>query len=229
MNWVVNNTGAILDNVLAHLALSIPPIILSLLLSVPIAWLANHFRWSRGTLLAALGVLYAIPSLPLLVILPLILPIGLRSSANIIIGLTLYGVALMVRTTADALDSVSEDVIQSATAMGYSRWTRFWTVELPLAGPVILSGLRVVTVSTVSLVTVGAVIGVQSLGLFFTDGFQRGIVAEVATGMVLTIVLALVLDGLLVLLGRLVMPWTRRVRTTRTPVDGAVQQNAVTA
>ncbi|SKB01664.1 osmoprotectant transport system permease protein [Agreia bicolorata] len=226
MNWVIENLPLIGQRTLEHLALSIPPIVLSFVLSVPIGWLANRYRWSRGVLLTVLGLLYAIPSLPLFVVLPIILGTGLRDSVNVIVALTLYGIALMVRTTADALGSVSSDVTQSATAMGFSPWTRFWRVDLPLAGPVLLAGIRVVAVSTVSLVTVGAVLGIKSLGLLFTDGLQRNIVAEVATGMVATIALALVIDFALVLAGRMLMPWTRTVSPKRErrelPVDEAV-------
>jgi osmoprotectant transport system permease protein len=215
MNWVIENLPLIGQRTLEHLALSVPPIILSFVISVPIGWLANRYRWSRGVLLTVLGLLYAIPSLPLFVVLPIVLGTGLRDSVNVIVALTLYGIALMVRTTADALGSVSSDVTQSATAMGFSPWTRFWRVDLPLAGPVLLAGIRVVAVSTVSLVTVGAVLGIKSLGLLFTDGLQRNIVAEVATGMVATIALALLIDFALVLVGRLLMPWTRAVSTKR--------------
>ena len=214
MNWVVENLPLIGQRTLEHLALSVPPIILSFIISVPIGWLANRYHWSRGVLLTVLGLLYAIPSLPLFVILPIVLGTGLRDSVNVIVALTLYGIALMVRTTADALGSVSSDVIQSATAMGFSPWTRFWRVDLPLAGPVLLAGIRVVAVSTVSLVTVGAVLGIKSLGLLFTDGLQRNIVAEVAAGMVATIALALAIDFALVLVGRVLMPWTRATRVT---------------
>jgi osmoprotectant transport system permease protein len=226
MNWVVENLGLIGQRTLEHLALSVPPIVLSFIISVPIGWLANRYRWSRGVLLTVLGLLYAIPSLPLFVILPIVLGTGLRDSINVIVALTLYGIALMVRTTADALGSVSSGVTQSATAMGFSPWTRFWKVDLPLAGPVLLAGIRVVAVSTVSLVTVGAVLGINSLGLLFTDGLQRNILAEVATGMVATIALALLIDFALVLVGRLLMPWTRVVtvkplRRVR-PTDGVV-------
>ncbi|AZZ55496.1 ABC transporter permease [Rathayibacter iranicus] len=227
MTWVVNNTDAIVANLLAHLALSVPPILLSFVVSLPFGWFANRYRWSRGTLLTGLGVLYAIPSLAMFILLPVLLGIPLRSSANVIIGLTFYGVALMVRTTSDALGAVSQDVRQSATAMGYSGWARFWRVEFPLAGPVLLSGLRVVTVSTVSLVTVGAVLGIQSLGLLFTDGFQRGITGEILTGIVLTIALALVLDGLLVLIGRLLMPWTTLDRARRARGSDAVEKAVI--
>lgn len=209
MNWVVQNLDVLSSSTLSHLELSVPPIILSFVLSIPIGWVANRFRWSRATLLTIAGLLYAVPSLPLLIILPVIIGTGLRSNVNVIIALTLYGMALMVRSTADALDAVDPDVRQSATAVGYGAWKRFWQVEFPLAGPVLLAGLRVVVVSTVSLVTVGGVLGIPGLGFLFTDGLQRSIVAEIVSGIVLTVVLALILDALLVLLGRALMPWSR--------------------
>ena len=170
----------------------------------------SHCRWagSPATLLTAAGLLYAIPSLPLFVVLPVIIGIGVRDRLNVIIALTLYGIALMVRSAADALASVDAPVRLSSTAMGFSGAGRFFQVELPLAGPVLLAGLRVVSVSTISLVTVSSLLGVDNLGLLFVDGFQRGIIAEVITGIVATVVLALIVDGLLVLLGRLAMPWT---------------------
>ena len=209
MNWLWSNLDRVGELVLVHLALSVPAIILSFVVSVPIGWLAHRYRWSRAVLLSLCALLYAIPSLAVFVALPAITGLSLRSPLNLVIALTLYGVAVIVRTAADAFDAVEPDVVQSATAVGYSEVRRFWGVELPLAGPVLLSGLRVVIVSTVSLATVGAVIGVQSLGSLFTDGFQRRIQVEIVTGIVLTIALALLLDWLAVLAGRLLMPWTR--------------------
>ena len=212
MTWVWSNIDLIWDRTLDHLVLSVPPILLSLVLAVPLGWLAHRYGLSRGLILTGAGVLYAIPSLPLFVLLPYIVGTSIRSPLNLIIALTLYGLALMVRVVADGLGSVDSNVTQSGRAVGFSGWKLFWQVQLPLAGPVLLAGLRVVTVSTVSLATVGAVIGVASLGSLFTDGFQRGIQAEVLAGVVMTVALALVLDGLLVALGRLVMPWNRPVR-----------------
>jgi osmoprotectant transport system permease protein len=171
--------------------------------------LAHRYRFSRAVVLTTVGLFYAVPSLPLFIVLPFIVGTNIRSPLNLIIALTLYGVALMVRVVADGLGAVDRDVRQSATAVGFSGWTVFWQVELPLAGPVLLAGLRVVAVSTVSLATVGAVIGAQSLGSLFTDGIQRGIQAEIIAGIIATVLLALALDGALVLLGRLLMPWTR--------------------
>jgi osmoprotectant transport system permease protein len=215
MTWVLANLGLIWERTLDHVVLSLPPIALCFIIAVPLGWLARRYTLSRGIILTGAGLLYAVPSLPLFFVLPAVIGTGLRSPLNVIIALTLYGVALMVRVVHDGLESVDADVRQSASAMGYSTWSRFWQVELPLAGPVLLAGMRVVAVSTVSLVTVGAVIGVQSLGSLFTDGFQRGIQAEIIAGLVATVALALVCDGALVLTGRLLMPWTRRVKTVR--------------
>ncbi|RZS66528.1 osmoprotectant transport system permease protein [Agromyces ramosus] len=215
MNWLWSNLDLVGELMLVHLALSVPAIILSFVISVPIGWLAHRYRWSRGVLLSLCGLLYAIPSLALFVALPPITGLSLRSPLNLVIALTLYGIAVIVRTSADAFDSVEPDIRQSATAVGYSAVGRFWGVELPLAGPVLLSGVRVVIVSTVSLATVGAVIGVPSLGSLFTDGFQRGIQAEIVTGIVATIVLALALDWASVLIGRLLLPWSRPSASAR--------------
>ena len=212
-----------------HLATAVPPIVASFILAVPIGWAANRFRWSRGTVLTLCGLLYAIPSLPLFVALPALIGTGLTDPSGVIIALTLYGVALMVRVTADGLGAVDPQVTQSANAVGFSEWSRFWRVDLPLAGPVLLAGIRVVSVSTVSLTTVGAVLGVGSLGLLFTDGIQRNIPAEIYSGIVGTVLIALVLDLLLVLIGRLMMPWAvivsprsaRRAATVQSRVAAA--------
>jgi osmoprotectant transport system permease protein len=213
VTWIWLNLDLIWDRTFDHLVLSVPAIILSFVVALPFGWLAHRYRFSRAVVLTTVGLFYAVPSLPLFIVLPFIVGTSIRSPLNLIIALTLYGVALMVRVVADGLGAVDRDVRQSATAVGFSGWSVFWQVELPLAGPVLLAGLRVVAVSTVSLATVGAVIGAQSLGSLFTDGIQRGIQAEIIAGIIATVLLALALDGALVLLGRLLMPWTRRSAT----------------
>ncbi|WP_168627522.1 ABC transporter permease [Cryobacterium sp. BB307] len=224
MNWLWNNLDLVLELSVEHLRLSLPPIILGFIVSVPLGWLAYRYKLTRGLVLTLAGLLYTIPSLALFVLLPPLLGISFLSELNVLIALTIYAVALMTRSVADGLASVDPIVRESATAVGYSPWRRFFSVELPLAGPVLLAGLRVVAVSTVSLVTVGVFVGVRSLGFLFTNGLQRGIIVEIVTGIVMTVVIALILDGLLVLLGRLVLPWTRldaRARR-RIPVTTAV-------
>src|SRR5674476_958454 len=152
----------------AHLWLALPAIVLSFVVAIPVAWFASRFRRSRFTLLLVAGLIYAIPSLPLFIVLPLILGTSVRSLINVVAALGLYGVALMVRYAADALDAVSTDALLAATAMGYGPLRRFFGVQLPLAGPALLAGLRVVAVSTVSLVPVSALLGVNSLGMLLT-------------------------------------------------------------
>ncbi|WP_223907702.1 ABC transporter permease [Actinomyces capricornis] len=219
MSWVVANLPLIAEYLGAHLAQCLPAIAAALALSIPIARLAQGSRVLRAVLVSGSSLLYAIPSLALFVILPIILGTGIRDVLNVVVALTLYGLALLVPATADALDAIEPRALDAATAMGMGRMRRFLTVELPLAGPTILNGLRVVAVSTVSLTTVGAVLGVRSLGRLFTDGFQRGLTAEILTGLVLTLALALALDGLIILGGRLALPWTRRRSTSQSPAD----------
>jgi osmoprotectant transport system permease protein len=209
VDWVLDNGDLILSLTLDHLRLSVIPIVIGVLIAIPLGWLAHRFAWSQSLLLGAVGVLYTIPSLALFMLIPPLVGISVLSEANVIIALSVYAVAIMVRTASDAFASIEPAALRAATAVGYAEWGRFFSVELPLAGPVLLAGVRVVAVSTVSMVTVGVLVGVQSLGYFFTDGFQRRIIAEVATGVVMTLVIALLLDTLLVVLGRIVMPWNR--------------------
>jgi len=209
VDWVLDNGDLILSLTLDHLRLSIIPIVIGVLIAIPLGWLAHRFAWSQSLILGAVGVLYTIPSLALFMLIPPLVGISVLSEANVIIALSVYAVAIMVRTASDAFASIEPAALRAATAVGYAEWGRFFSVELPLAGPVLLAGVRVVAVSTVSMVTVGVLVGVQSLGYFFTDGFQRRIIAEVATGVVMTVVIAVLLDTLLVVLGRIVMPWNR--------------------
>lgn len=229
MNWILNNGSVMLTQTLNQLAIALPAIVLALVLSIPLGWLAARFRVTRGIVLTASSVLYAIPSVALLVILPIVLGLRLQDGKNLVVALTLYGIALMVRSVTDGLTSVDPDVVQSATAVGYGAWRRFWSVELPLSGPVLLAGLRVVAVSTMSLTTVGAAVGVQGLGLLFTDGFQRNIPGEVGAGIVLVIVIALLIDLLLVLLGRVLFPWTRSASSRRRGVVVPLAEGEATA
>lgn len=213
MSWVADNLGLVLELTLVHLRQSVIPIVLGLVLSIPLGWVAWRFRLVRGPIIVLTGLLYTIPSLALLILLPALLGYSAISEPNLVIALTIYAVAILVRAVADGLDSVDGDVRQAATAMGYAAPRRFFTVELPLAGPVILAGLRVAAVSTISLATVGILIGVTNLGYLFTNGLQRRIIAEVLAGVVAVVVIALIIDLLLMLAGRMLMPWAARAST----------------
>ena len=213
MGWVSGNLPQIRDLTLEHLFFALPPVVIGLVLAVPLGWLANRTRTGRTLMINIAGLLYTIPSLALFVLLPPILNTRILDALNVIIALTVYTLALLVRTVADALSAVPQVVVNAATAMGYGPLRRFVAVELPLSVPVVLAGLRVAAVSSISLVTVGALLGFGGLGKMFTDGFQRGIPVEIVTGIVLVLLLALVVDGLLLLLGRVLTPWDRVGRT----------------
>ncbi len=214
MNWVVNNLGLILELTLVHLRQSIIPIVLGFVLSLPLGWVAWRFRLVRGPVIVLTGLLYTIPSLALLILLPSVVGYSARTETNLVIALTIYAVAILVRGVSDGLDSVDDDIRQAATATGFGSFRRFWAVEFPLAGPVILASLRVTAVSTISLATVGILIGIRNLGYLFTNGLDRRIIAEVFAGIIAVVVIALVIDFLLLLLGRALMPWTRAATKT---------------
>ena len=180
MRWVLANTPVVGACLGVHLLQTLPAVLATLVLSVLLARLAQRVRPLRAVIASGSALLYAIPSLALFVILPIVLGTGIREIINVVVALTLYGLALLVPATVEALEAVDDGTRDAATAMGMGRVRRFWAVELPLAGPAILAGLRVVAVSTVSLTTVGAVLGVRSLGQLFTDGFERGVRASSA-------------------------------------------------
>lgn len=209
MEWAWQNRDMVLELFWQHTWLSVVPIVIGFVLAVPIGWYASRHPRLRGTLLGAGSVLYTIPSLALFVTLPGMIGTGFLDPLNVVVALSLYAVAIMVRTAADAFESVSPAVLDSATATGYSSRQRGFGVELPLAGPVLLAGLRVVSVSTISLVSVGALIGVSNLGSLFTNGYRRDFLTEIMVGLVGIVLLALVIDALLVLAGRVLMPWDR--------------------
>lgn len=209
MRWLWENLDLVLGLSLEHVQLSAVPIIVGFVACIPLGWMANRFRLTRAIQLTLFGILFTIPSLALFVTLPSVLGTKILNPINVVVALTVYAIAIMVRGAADAFESVSRDVIQSATAVGFSSTSRFWTVEFPLAGPVLLANLRVVSVTTVSLLSVGALVGNGALGYLFINGYQRDFPTEVMIGIVFTLLIAIVFDQLLVALGKLLMPWTR--------------------
>ncbi|GIF26575.1 osmoprotectant transport system permease protein [Actinoplanes tereljensis] len=210
--YLSNNWETILTALRQHVWLALVPVVIGFVLALPIGYLGVRFPWLYHPLVNTCGVLYSIPSLALFVFLPVLLGTKILSPLNIVVALTIYTVALLARTVADGLRSVDALVVQSATAMGYRRLRRLIDVELPVALPVILAGLRVATVSNISLVSVGALIGVGGLGQLFTRGFQLFYTQPIIVGIVLSVALAGICDLAIVGLQRLVTPWTRYQR-----------------
>ena len=209
MTWLLRNSDLVTDLLVEHVWLALVPVALGLLLALPLGWAATRVPWLRFALLSSAGLLYTIPSLALFVSLPVVLGTRILSPLNIVVALTLYTVALLVRSVADALDAAPPAVLTAATAMGYRPLRRFVAVELPLAVPVIVAGLRVAAVSNISLVTVGSLIGIGGLGELFIVGFQRDYLTPLVVGLVGTLALALVIDAVLLLGDRIATPWAR--------------------
>jgi osmoprotectant transport system permease protein len=217
VSWTLSNLDLIFDLSVEHVRLALVPIVASFVISIPLGWLANRNRTLRAIVITAGSLLYTIPSLPLFVILPIVIGTRVLDDTNLIVALTIYGVAVMMRSASDALSSVDPATIDAASAMGFSTFARFWRVELPLAGPVLLAGIRVVSVSTIALVSVGVIIGSSNLGYLFQNGKQRGILEEVGAGIIASLLLALLFDVIIVLLGRLLMPWNTGEGSARRP------------
>ncbi|HJP78218.1 MAG TPA: ABC transporter permease subunit [Pseudonocardiaceae bacterium] len=216
MSWFTNHLGIVFSQAGTHLFLAVVPVVIGLIISIPLGWLASRYRVARAILIPLGGILYTIPSLVLLVVLPLILKTQLLDEINLIVALTIYTCALLIRSIADSLASVPDNVVAAANAIGYRSFGRFIGIELPLAVPVMFAGLRVATVSNISLVSVGALVGIGGLGQLLTAGFQIYNTPEVVTAVVAIVVLALILDGLLVLLGRALSPWAKAARAGAT-------------
>lgn len=206
-DWLYRESGRIAELFAWHVWLSVIPVVIGLILALPLGWLAQRAGFFRSTMLGAAGLLYTIPSLALFVLLPLVLGTRILDPLNVVVALTIYALALLVRTVSDGLQSVSPDVVQAANAMGYRPLKRLLFVELPLAVPVIAAGLRVAVVSNVSIVSVAALVGTPQLGLLFTQGLQLRFLTPIIAGIILCIVLAVLLDAIVLFIARRLTPW----------------------
>jgi osmoprotectant transport system permease protein len=231
MDWIGSHLDDIWSLTVQHAWLSAVPTLIGLVLSIPLGWLARRFAVAYVPVVVGTGLLYTIPSLALFILMPLLLGTQVLDPFNVVVAMTIYTVALLTRTVADALASVPDDVVAAAQAMGFGTVRRFFTVDLPLAVPVIGAGLRVAVVSNVSIVSVAALIGVQQLGSLFTDGFQRDFLDPIVAGVIGCVLLALVFDLLVVLATRLLTPWQRAGgrRTSDRDASRAATETAVRA
>jgi len=204
------NHSSVVEALTQHIWLALLPVAIAFVLALPLGWAVDRFGVFKHIALTLGSIIYTIPSLALLLLIPGVVGTSILDPTNVVIALTLYSLALLVRTTADGLGSVDDSVLQAATAMGYKPAKRWFTVQLPLAMPVILAGLRVATVANVSMVSVAALIGIGGLGQLFTRGFQLGFYAPpIVIGLVLSVLLALVADIVIVLVQRWLTPWAR--------------------
>ncbi|NUR60470.1 MAG: ABC transporter permease [Catenulispora sp.] len=198
-----------------HTYLSLIPVVIGLVIALPLGWLSRRYGWLYPPMVSISGLLYTIPSIALFVMVPPLLGLKSLDPLQVPIALTVYSVALLVRVVADGLASVPEDVAQAATAVGYKRLSLLFRVELPIAVPVIAAGLRVATVSNVSMVAIAGTIGQENLGRLFDQGKQLSTTGPyyppIVLGIVLCVLLALTFDLLIVFGTRMLTPWRRAV------------------
>lgn len=216
MTWLFDNFGVVLGYTKTHLYLSLVPLLIGLLVAVPVGTLIRKTRWVRRITLTVASIAFTLPSLALFVTIPAVVGLPVLDPLNVVIALTVYSTALLVRAVPEALDSVPFAVVDSAQAMGFSSLRRAVTVELPLSLPVLIANIRVVTVTNISLVSVGSVIGIGGLGQLFTQGYQRDYPDQIFAGIISIVFLALIFDAALYLLGRRLTPWTRQGTSSST-------------
>ena len=216
MRYLLNHLDDLWVLTIVHLRLSLVPIVLGLLIAVPLGAAVQRTRALRRLTTLTASIIFTIPSLALFVVLPLVIPTRILDEANVIVALTLYTTALLVRAVPEALDAVPEPVRDAATSIGYRPWVRMLKVDLPLAIPVLVAGLRVVAVTNISMVSVGSVIGIGGLGTWFTEGYQSNKSDQIVAGIIAIFVLAVVIDTLILLAGKAITPWNRTPRASRT-------------
>ncbi len=215
MHYLLNHLNTAWALTVIHLRLSLVPVLVGLLLALPWGVLTWRNPVLRRLTTVAASAVFTIPSLALFVVLPLIIPTRILDEANVLVALTLYTSALLVRAVFEALDAVPAQVRDAASAVGYRPITRVIKVDLPLSIPVLVAGLRVVVVTNISMVSVGAVIGIGGLGTWFTEGYQANKSDQIVGGIVAIFALAVVIDIALMLAGRLATPWDRVSRPGR--------------
>jgi osmoprotectant transport system permease protein len=208
-NWIWSHGDVIWMRFVQHVELTGIAVLLGFLVAFPLGILAFRHPGAYPPIAWVAGLVYAIPSIALFV---LLIPLTGLSYTTIEVGLVSYTQLILIRNIVVGLQSVPEDVKEVARGMGYTSRQLLWRVELPLALPAIVAGVRIATVSTIGLVTIGALIGRGGLGQFILEGLSVFFYTQILLGAVLSVALALTADGLLLATQRLLTPWTRRAK-----------------
>ena len=207
LSYLRQNWHEFLTALQEHVALTVETVVIAVVVAFPLALLAHRQRWLAGPVLAGAGILYTIPSLALFAFLAPFTGLGKRT---VLIGLVMYALLVLVRNMLAGLESVPDEVVESARGMGFGSARMLWRIEIPVALPAIMAGVRVATVSTVALVTVGAIVGPGGLGTLLLAGLRNNFYhAEILTAALATVALGLVADLLLAGLTRVLTPWSR--------------------
>jgi osmoprotectant transport system permease protein len=206
--WVTQHRDNLVQAAVEHIGITLLSVALAIVAAFPLALVARRFRRVEGPILALAGVVYTIPALALI---GALVPLTGLTPWTVVIALAVYALLVVLRNIVVGLDGVPADVVDAARGMGFSRTRLLWRVELPLALPAVLAGVRIATVSTIGLLTIGGFVSYGGFGNLIFEGFQRVTGrAEVVTAALCCVLLALIADLLLVGLQRLLTPWARR-------------------
>ncbi len=205
-DWIADHLDEITDRAIEHVWLTLIAVTIGFVISFALALFIIRRKGAYGPITAAAGIVYAIPSLALFA---LLVPVTGFTVLTAEIALVGYTILILVRNIVAGIQGVPPEISEAAEGMGYGRWARLWRVELPLALPVIVAGLRIATVSTIGLVTVSALIGQGGFGKLIDDGLRRFFPTLIFTGAALSVALAVLADALFVMVERVVTPWAR--------------------
>ncbi|MCI1962672.1 MAG: ABC transporter permease subunit [Ancrocorticia sp.] len=219
--WAIQNWSSVSELLVQHIWLVVVPTIVGLAIAVPLGLLLYDSPKVRSVVTVVVSAIYTIPSLALFLLIPGIIGTQILSPVNVVVALSLYSTCLLLRSVFQSLDNVPADVLDAGTAIGFSRLQRKLRIDLPLVIPVLTAGVRVVVVTNVSLVSVGAVIGIGGLGQLFTSGYQRNFPEEIMTGIILTVILAAIADRIIAILGRALTPWRSSQGSGARPSEAA--------
>ncbi|GAA1809030.1 hypothetical protein GCM10009682_33520 [Luedemannella flava] len=210
--YIKQNQESITAALTQHVQLTVLAIAIAAAIAIPLAVVASRVRWLAGPILSLSGVLYTIPSLALFALLGPLLGLTIQTA---LVGLVMYALLAIVRNALTGLRQVPAEVRDAARGMGYGPWQLLWRIDLPLALPGIITGLRIATVSTVALVTVTSIVSYGGFGMEILTGFTNNFYRpQIMFATLACIVLALTFDLLLIVLGKVLMPWSRRRRTS---------------
>ena len=208
--YLTDRKQEIIDATVQHVWITVVSVLVGLVIAFPLALLARRLPRLESLILGITTGIYTIPSLALF---PLMVPFTGLTATTVVLGLALYALTILVRSLLEGFRSVPDEVRESAIGLGYSRAKLLFRIELPLALPVVMAGLRVAAVSTVALTTVGSLVSYGGLGNLIRDGVSTNFRAELLTASVICVLLAVLLDVVLVGAQRVMTPWTRGARS----------------
>jgi osmoprotectant transport system permease protein len=205
-SWLGDNTDKLMRYGTEHVRLAAMALVIGAVVSIPLGAACHRQRWLYAPVLSIAAVLYAVPSLALVFL--LLSWFGL-SNWVVVLPLATYTLVIVVRNVVDGLGAVDHSLVDAAVALGYRSQSRLWRVEMPAASATVVAGLRIASLSTVSLVTIGGLVGSGGLGQLFIEGSQIDNPVEVVAGIVLTAAVALAFDVIIVMAYRVLAPWSR--------------------